>query len=346
MRPLPKTVVDRIGRNLHLNPNHPLGIVKGKVDDFFVKTADFISFNPPLEPNISITRAFDDLLIPLGHPSRSPSDTFYTSPTEVLRPQATSYQAAALHAAREAGMSGAVWACDVYRRDEVDRNHFPVFHQTDGAKLCSGATVVLDDLCEQLEGLVKHLWGDAVESRWDKTATFPFTQPSLELELRIPGREDWIECLGCGEIRRELLPAGERGWAFGIGLERIAMLLFGIDDIRLFWSTDQRFTSQFSAGTISRFKPFSTFPVASRDVSFWAGSDFQDNVFFEVLRDTAGGALETVKLVDEFSQSGRKSLCYRLEYRGVDHPLTHEEVNELQSKVVSAVVSNLSVALR
>lgn len=345
MRPLPRTVVDRIGRNLHLNPNHPIGIVKDKVEQFFTNQGGFITFSPPQSPKISVACAFDNLLIPAGHPSRSPSDTFYTAPTEVLRPQATAYQAAALHAARDSGATGAVWTCDVYRRDEVDRTHFPVFHQTDGAKLCSG-TGVLDDLCEQLEGLVKHLWGDGVESRWDKTATFPFTHPSLELELRLPGRDDWIECLGCGEIRKELLPNGERGWAFGIGLERLAMLLFGIDDIRQFWSTDPRFTSQFRAGSISKFKPFSTFPVATRDMSFWAGADFEPTVFFELLRDTAGGALECVRLVDEFtSQGGKKSMCYRLEYRGVDHPLSHDEVNQLQAKVTCAV-AHLSLALR
>jgi len=344
MRPLPKTVADRLSRKLHLDPAHPIGIVREKVENFFGRQGGFINFSPPASPEVSVSAAFDDLLIPPEHPSRSPSDTFYVSPTRVLRPQATAYQAAALAAARAGGAAGAVWTCDVYRRDEIDRTHFPVFHQTDGARLCSGD--VLGDLCSQLEGLVRELWRGGVELRWDRGATFPFTDPSLELELRLPGR-DWVECLGCGEIRSALLPRGERGWAFGIGLERLAMLLFQVEDIRLFWSTDPRFLSQFSRGTISRYVPFSTFPLASRDVSFWVETGFEPTAFFEVLRETAGGSLESVKLVDEFSLGGRRSLCYRLGYRGVDHPLNHEEVNAIQNRVLSALSeSQLSLALR
>ncbi len=143
-----------------------------------------------------------------------------------------------------------------------------------------------------------------------------------------------------------MLKPGERGWAFGIGLERLAMLLFGIDDIRLFWSTDSRFLSQFKGDTISRFTPFSTFPAVTRDVSFWAEPDFVENNFFELARETAGGALESITLVDQFVKAERKSMCYRLEYRGVDHPLSHDEVNSLQARVVGALSQLSVVALR
>ena len=172
--------------------------------------------------------------------------------------------------------------------------------------------------------------------RWDRTATFPFTSPSLEMELRLPGADSWVECLGCGEIKTDLLKPGQRGWAFGIGLERIAMLLFGIKDIRTFWSTDDRFTSQFEAGKINRFTPFSNFNLVSRDISFWIGEEFEINSFFEMVRESAGGALESVKLIDEFvNPAGKKSLCFRLEYRGVDHNLSPEEINVLQSRILS-----------
>jgi phenylalanyl-tRNA synthetase alpha chain len=348
VRPLPKTVAERVSRKLYLNPSHPIGIVRSKVEDYFCRQGGFIHYAPPLSPIVSVSQSFDDLLIAPDHPSRSPSDTFYVSPTEVLRPQATAYQAAALAAAQAAGVSAAVWTCDVYRRDEIDRTHFPVFHQTDGAKIFpANETGVIDDLCGQLEGLVRELWGGGIEMRWDKAATFPFTDPSLELEMRLPGRDDWVECLGCGEIRKELLPNGQRGWAFGIGLERFAMLLFGVEDIRLFWSEDPRFLSQFRPGEISRYIPFSTFPAVTRDISFWAGTGFEANAFFEQLRDTAGGCLESVKLVDEFKREDSRSLCYRLEYRGVDHHLTHEEVNAVQARVLTDLAkSQLSVVLR
>jgi len=209
----------------------------------------------------------------------------------------------------------------------------------------------MDDLCSQLEGLVRELWhSQSIELRWDKSATFPFTNPSLELELRLPQLSDqWIECLGCGEIRGELLQSGERGWAFGIGLERIAMLLFHIEDIRMFWSTDPRFLSQFKSGTISRFVPFSNYPIVTRDVSFWISDNFEATTFFEVARDAAGGELESVRLVDEFTTpGGKRSLCYRLEYRGIDHHLSADEVNSIQARVLSflSADSRLSLALR
>ena len=92
--------------------------------------------------------------------------------------------------------------------------------------------------------------------------------------------------------------ANSIGWAFGLGLERIAMILFGIPDIRLFWSKDPRFLEQFAPGTISAFKPFSKHPPCYKDVSFWLPSEkFHENDFCDLVRDTAGDSVEDVKLV-------------------------------------------------
>jgi phenylalanyl-tRNA synthetase alpha chain len=90
------------------------------------------------------------------------------------------------------------------------------------------------------------------------------------------------------------------GWAFGLGLERIAMVLFSIPDIRLFWSTDPRFRSQFKPDTISTFKPYSKHPPCYKDVSFWAPPEFHENDFCEIVRDEAGDLVETVELVGFF----------------------------------------------
>lgn len=120
--------------------------------------------------------------------------------------------------------------------------------------------------------MAKHIFGD-VETRW-VGEFFPFTNPSFELEICYQGITErksdtngigeWMEVLGCGVIHQQLLQncglGNRKGWAFGLGLERLAMVLFSIPDIRLFWSEDPRFTTQFEADKISRFVPYSKFP--------------------------------------------------------------------------------------
>lgn len=104
--------------------------------------------------------------------------------------------------------------------------------------------------------------------------------------------------LGCGVLEQQIVRnAGigeEVGWAFGLGLERLAMVLFDIPDIRLFWSKDQRFISQFKDGEITKFKPYSKYPGCYKDVSFWHGEDFHENNLCEVVRDVAGDLVEQV----------------------------------------------------
>ena len=143
-----------------------------------------------------------------------------------------------------------------------------------------------------LEGVVEEIFGRAgwllgissdekLRVRWID-AYFPFTSPSYELEVLWEG--EWLELLGCGVVAQRVLEnAGilhlrtqltigvpnKIGWAFGLGLDRLAMVLFGVPDIRLFWSRDERFLKQFSPGTVSQFKPFSKFPECYKDVAFW-----------------------------------------------------------------------------
>jgi phenylalanyl-tRNA synthetase alpha chain len=112
--------------------------------------------------------------------------------------------------------------------------------------------------------------------------------------------------LGCGVIQQEIVRRAGKGetlgWAFGLGLERLAMVLFQIPDIRLFWSTDKRFTEQFEAGKISTFAPFSKYPPCYKDVSFWVDKEkgFNNNDFFEIVRGIGGDLVEQVELIDEF----------------------------------------------
>ena len=331
---------------------------------------------------------------------------------------------------RDNKSEGYTISADVYRRDAIDRSHYPVFHQMEGSRMWDRRKVPGGDIVKavwadlerlpkhdlevedpnptihpernplqgehhsseeveaiaahlkrSLEGMVVELFSRAKKAavaagntnadfmellkvRWVE-AYFPFTSPSYELEVFWQG--DWLEILGCGVTKQELLiNAGvpdQLGWAFGVGLERVAMLLFSIPDIRLFWSKDPRFLSQFSTmENINTFVPFSRHPSCYKDVSFWLRSssssaggglkanaqDFHENDVMEVVRDTGGDLVEDVKLTDEFTHpvSGRRSLCYRINYRSLERTLTNEEANELHNSVRERLVEKLGVELR
>jgi phenylalanyl-tRNA synthetase alpha chain len=172
------------------------------------------------------------------------TDTYYVDSESVLRTHTSAHQSLLL----EQGNVAFLATGDVYRRDEIDSSHYPVFHQMEGVRIFSfdeiprdmpreeAVAIVQKDLQENLELMVKQVFGD-VEMRWNDDF-FPFTDPSFELEIKFQG--EWMEVLGCGvmqqRIIRTALTSGEEGeqigWAFGLGLERLAMILFGIPDIR------------------------------------------------------------------------------------------------------------------
>ncbi|CAL9756253.1 unnamed protein product [Musa acuminata subsp. burmannicoides] len=163
-----------------------------------------------------------------------------------------------------------------------------------------------------------------------------------------------MEVLGCGVTEQEILSRNGRkdcvAWAFGLGLERLAMVLFDIPDIRLFWSTNQRFTSQFSEGKLGvKFKPFSKFPPCYKDISFWITDSFTENNLCEVVRGIAGDLAEEVwlLLIDNFTnKKGMTSHCYRIAFRSMERSLTDDEINQLQWNVREAVQNKLHVTLR
>jgi phenylalanyl-tRNA synthetase alpha chain len=131
-------------------------------------------------------------------------------------------------------------------------------------------------------------------------AFFPFTAPSYEVEVFWDGK--WLELLGCGVVQQATLDNAAQehriGWAFGLGVERIAMVLFGIPDIRLFWSEDPRFLGQFEEGKVTQFKPYSRYPPCFKDVSFWLPQEgLHDNDFCDLVREQAGDLAESVELV-------------------------------------------------
>ncbi len=287
---VPPGIIERVDRQLLLQQGHPLCTLKSIIADHFKETYPKAPFqlHDSLNPIVSVHDNFDVLQTPADHVSRSPSDTFYLSEKELLRCHTSAHQVSLL----SSGETRFLVAGDVYRRDTVDATHYPVFHQMEGVRVFAPeegivdysapreqqVAAVQDDLKSALEGLVRTVFGD-VRMRWVE-AYFPFTDPSLELEIW--WNDEWLEVLGCGVIHKKVLSAAgmphAEGWAFGLGLERLAMVLFGIPDIRLFWTQDQRFHSQFKAGQITKFTSYSKYPPCTKDIAFWLPeSGFHEN---------------------------------------------------------------------
>ena len=313
------TIFQKLGVNLHHRKDHPLGIIKEAIFQYFEQKepGNFKLFDD-LYPVVTTKQNFDELLIPGDHISRSENDTYYVDSESVLRCHTSAHQAELL---REKHKNFLVIG-DVYRRDTIDATHYPVFHQMEGVKIfdpkdweesgVSAVEYVEEDLKKTLEGLAKHLFGD-VECRW-VDAYFPFTDPSIELEIFF--NNEWLEVLGCGVMQQKILDdnygEGQKAWAFGLGIERLAMILFDIPDIRLFWSDDERFLKQFKAGDLSsKFKSFSKFPPCNKDLSFWISDTFTENNLCEAIRGIAGDIVEEVKLIDEFTNPKKVSFLHR-----------------------------------
>ena len=350
------SVVEKVGKRLHLRPNHPLNLVKCKIENYFNAYAvlsgqETFKLFDDLSPIVDTKSCFDDLLVAEGHVSRRPSDTYYITDDTVLRTHTSAHQS---HLIRS-GETAFLCTGDVYRRDEIDSSHYPVFHQMEGVRIFergSDKKVVEEDLKAVLTGLVHHLFG-AVQMRL-KADYFPFTEPSFEVEVLF--NDKWLEVLGCGVIHDEVMAragqAGRVGWAFGLGLERLAMIQFCIPDIRLFWTDDERFLGQFKgldAFSSTTFQPYSKYPFCWKDVSFWLPArGFHKNDLFELIRNAAGDIVERVDLIDEFlnKKTGLTSHAYRIYYRHMDRNLTNAEVDSMQARIRVDLERELRVTLR
>eukprot|EP00929_Paragymnodinium_shiwhaense_P012787 TRINITY_DN120680_c0_g1_i1.p1 TRINITY_DN120680_c0_g1~~TRINITY_DN120680_c0_g1_i1.p1 ORF type:complete len:490 (+),score=134.90 TRINITY_DN120680_c0_g1_i1:165-1472(+) len=356
---VPASVSSKLGANLLLKEKLPLGILWKVMQEYFSSIDADCKFYDREEPIVSTNECFDKLRIPPGHPGRSPSDTYYVNADTVLRTHTSAHQCK--HMAEYPNVKSFLCAGDVFRRDEIDASHYPCFHQCEGVRLYDASSVsdeeIQADLKKTLEGLAAHLFNIKIgEStmRW-RDDYFPFTEPSFELDIFY--NEDWLEVLGCGQIHPEVIqnagldPKEVKGWAFGIGLERIAMVLFGIPDIRLFWSEDPRFAQQFDEKSFQNktsYKPFSKYPPVKKDISMWIPESFVDNDLFEMIRDEGGDQVEKVDLVDEFTnkKTGKTSKLFRVTWRDMSRTLTNEEVNSKHEIVLDRIVKELAVELR
>ena len=372
---IPESIIAKIGRNLHRQRDHPLNVVKQRIEDYCQQYAIDkygenqlrFSIYDDMNPIVTKKRCFDDLLVKADHVSRSPSDTYYVNDEHLLRTHTSAHQTELI----SSDINLFLCSGECYRRDEIDSSHYPVFHQMEGVKVFGESELMIgddtksiamieSDLKELLSGLAVHLFGD-VEMKWSKDY-FPFTDPSFELEVNFRG--EWLEVLGCGVIQPEVVfnagKGGHKGWAFGLGLERLAMILYQIPDIRLFWTDDERFHKQFvglsdDPNKSVTFVPYSKYPFCYKDVSFWLPErskegqhDFHCNDVYEVIRDVAGDLVEKVDLFDEFTnkKTGRCSQAYRITYRHMDRSLTNEEVDEIQFRLRDEMVERLRIVLR
>ncbi len=307
-----------------------------------VALPDFKTFDVVQVPEIVPAReSFDLFNFPPDHPARSRSDTYYVNNDYILRTHTTImwYYWLGLSKVKEKMQRGeAVGALcygKVYRKDEIDREHMNIFHQMDGWYLCrrEEKEIGLEDLKAVLVKIAQAIYGPDIKYRFNKD-TFPYTDPSLEMEIEVGGR--WVEVLGSGVVQPKVLDnfgVDSRvwnGWAFGFGLERLAILSMQLPDIRLLWSRDLRVTRQLRLG--NAYKEVSKFPPVSRDISFVVGAGFVPNNYFDVIRDIGGDLVEEVALLDKYENpekfgKGKTSYTFRVVYRGNDRTLTNAEVD-------------------
>ncbi|PON79902.1 Phenylalanyl-tRNA synthetase [Trema orientale] len=189
---VPDTIFTKLGMQLHRRDQHPIGILKNAIYEYFDTNYSnkFDKFDD-LCPLVTVKQNFDDVLVPADHVSRSYNDTYYVDSQTVLRCHTSAHQAELLRS----GHTHFLVTGDVYRRDSIDSTHYPVFHQMEGVRVFSpndwevsgmdATSYAARDLKECLEGLARHLFG-AVEMRWIDTY-FPFTNPSFELEIFFQG---------------------------------------------------------------------------------------------------------------------------------------------------------------
>ena len=348
-------ILNKIGKELYKTPSHPLCIVKDKVCDYFDDLARVEIENPyvPVEYN------FDRLRVPKDHPSRRPTDTYYKDENNCLRTHMTCYLYPLGRSETGDSKLKYITTGDVYRKDAIDATHYPVFHQMDAFCIVGDDVDVKKDLRDRLSGLVKHLFGNKIDFHFledsvHKDIYFPFTVDSLEVVVNFKteeGQDIELEILGAGtvhpDIMKDLGLANKQAWAFGLGLERLAMVLFGIPDIRLFWSNDKRFLDQFSPGNINKFISYSKYEACYKDISFYLSNKFSYNDMCSIIRDVDdNNFVESISLIDEFPHKGRASQCYRIMYRSMDSTLKNSEINKIQKTIRERLKKELAVELR
>ena len=241
------------GKQQSIGKLHPLKIVENEIKEIFLGMGFSVADGPEVEYDYY---NFEALNLPPDHPARDTQDTFYITDNILLRTQTSSVQVHVME--NQKPPIRIISPGCVYRSDAVDATHSPLFHQIEGLVVDKGIT--MSDLKGTLETLMKKLYGNDCKIRL-RPHHFPFTEPSAEVDVTcfkcggegcaMCKQEGWIEILGAGMVHPHVLemsgydPKQVSGFAFGMGVERLAMLKYEIDDIRLLVENDIRFLEQF-----------------------------------------------------------------------------------------------------
>jgi len=244
------------GTKIKTGSKHPINKIIEEVEDLFISMGYTVEEGPEVESDLY---NFEMLNIPKGHPARDMQDTFYINEETLLRSQTSPVQVRTMLKNKEKTPIRIICPGKVYRRDDDDATHSHEFHQIEG--LVVDKDISMTHLKGTLEVMAKSLFGENKEVRF-RPSFFPFTEPSFEVDLtcfKCGGKgcnmckgTGWIEVLGAGMVHPNVLKASGydpniyTGFAFGVGVERIAMLKYEVDDIRNFYINDIRFLEQFN----------------------------------------------------------------------------------------------------
>ncbi|MFC1549004.1 phenylalanine--tRNA ligase subunit alpha [Candidatus Omnitrophota bacterium] len=236
-----------------LGSRHPITLTMSRMNDIFISLGFKIAEGPEIETEFY---NFEALNIPMDHPSRDAFDTFYIEGENLLRSHTSNVQIHVMQ--NQKPPVQVIMPGRVFRPDAVDATHSFMFHQVEGLMVDKGITFA--DLKGTLSMFCKSMFGEDIEMRL-RPHFFPFTEPSAEVDIsciickgkgcRVCSGNGWLEILGAGMVNPKVFeavgydPEEYTGFAFGMGVERIAMLLYGIEDIRLFYENDVRFLRQF-----------------------------------------------------------------------------------------------------
>lgn len=349
--------------DLSRTPGSPLYEIAERVKEAPVfKDFDIIEIPEIVPASIS----FDLFDFPAEHPARSKSDTYYVDDNNILRTHDTVFWYYYLNhpeikARIEKGEAmGALCYGKVFRKDEVDSRHMNIFHQFGGWYIApESSSVSEDDLKKALGEIVKTVFGPEQVYRIN-VDNFPYTDPSFEVEVNVkgtaaegPAKGEWLEILGSGMPKASVLEKmgvrGYKGWAFGFGIERLAIISMALPDIRLLWSTDPRVKAQLKLGQV--YKEVSKFPPVIRDISFVVPKNFILNDYFDLVREVGGEMVEQVELLDKYENDKkfgpeRMSYTFRITYRHLERTLTNDEVNEAHQMMEERTESEFQAEVR
>lgn len=252
-----KIDVTLAGRKIQRGRLHPLTLTLNRIKEIFINMGYSVEEGPEVETDYY---NFEALNLPKSHPARDAQDSFYITEEILLRTQTSPVQARTMQKNKDNAPIRMIAPGRVYRRDDFDAAHSPMFTQVEG--LVIDEKVTFGDLIGTLDFFCKQMFGANTKIRL-RPSFFPFTEPSTEVDVSCPicsGHDDhckvchgsgWLEILGAGEVHPKVLqmsgydPSKVSGFAFGMGVERVCMIKYGIDDLRLFFENDTRFLNQF-----------------------------------------------------------------------------------------------------